>query len=298
MCLRKVYGGYKLVSKHYQHPMQGIIVFIIFVVFGNKLFATAQFPDILIEGTDTTWITCNPLEVYFEQKGARKIGSLDLDSGDHCTALWRGYVATWRLENDSLFLIRIQTDYCGTPTEVSLMTEFGTNRVFASWLNSQIVRPVGELLHYIHMGYMSIYEADKYYSFTNGILQETKTESYLERNSSLIFPGEYYLSDTIRSLILKNIDSDERDKLPDFGSCRIRIEFDEKGYIKNIGFGNQENLNSIELLVLTTTQDAVKNFPQLMKVKHPQYQPPIIELFFSAHCLKNPYNRDYGCKYE
>ena len=117
----------------------------------------------------------------------------------------------------------------------------------------------------------------------------------MERDSSFIFPGEYYLSDTIKSLILRNIDSHERKKLPNFGSCKIRIEFDENGNIKNIGFGNRAKLTSIELIVLAATQDALENFPQLMKVNHPQYQPPKIELFFSAHCLKKPYDRVYGC---
>ena len=75
----------------------------------GQLFGTAQLTDIFIYNQDTLFVYTNPLEEYFNKKGERKIGKLELDYS--CTALWRGYVATWKLERDSLFLVKIQTNY-------------------------------------------------------------------------------------------------------------------------------------------------------------------------------------------
>lgn len=277
------------------------IVFFSFFLLSKLGFSTAQYGDILIVDKDTSWIYSNPLEEYFSKKGTRIIGNKDFDNNFNCTALWRGYVATWKLENDSLFLVRLQSDYCSEPNEVDLNPEFGTNRVFASWVSFSLLRPEGNMLQYIHAGYMSIFEGMTYLEFQNGILKNTKTENYLEKNSDRIYPGEHYLSDTIRTIILKEIDLEERKSLPNFGGCILHVKFDEKGIINSISIGinsRNENLNTLELLVLSNAEKALKNFPPLMSVSHPDYRPVRIELFFGAHCLKNPYDRDYGCKYE
>ncbi|MBK8925630.1 MAG: hypothetical protein IPM74_06915 [Crocinitomicaceae bacterium] len=148
----------------------------------KNIFATAQYGDLLIEGNDTSWIYCNPLEEYFEKKGSRSIGNEDFDSRYNCTALWRGYVATWLIENDSLFLVRIQSNFCSNPLDVSLIEEFGTNKVFAHWVNFSILKPEGEMLQYIHAGYMSIFEGMSYIEFLDGIQTGKTTENYLDRN--------------------------------------------------------------------------------------------------------------------
>jgi len=145
------------------------IIIIIFVLTGTQLFGTAQFPDLLIYKGDTFLLHSNPLEVYFDKKGERTIGGIEIKGS--CTALWRGYVATWKLENDSLFLIRIQTDYCDDiPNEVDITKEFNSNKIFADWVSFEIISPYGKQIKYIHQGYQSIYEFERGFDFVNGKL--------------------------------------------------------------------------------------------------------------------------------
>lgn len=268
------------------------------VLSSNQLFATAQIVDLLIIEGDTTWINSNPLESYFEKKGSRKIGNTEMQGG--CTALWRGYVATWELKNDSLFLVRIQTNYCGdNPTEIDITKEFDKKKVFAEWVNSTIIKPEGELLNYVHMGYMSIYEGEIFYSFKGGVLSKLKKKNYLKRDDNLTFPGLRFLGDTIKTIILKSISIEERKDFIEENSCRVFISFNSSGKIEEIGLSYTKQAETLmQKTILSKTKEALENFPKLMKVKHERYHPPRVELWFSGHCLKYPFDKEYGCDNE
>ena len=43
-------------------------------------------------------------------------------------------------------------------------------KVFAEWFTGEIKIPQGKMLHYEHMGYMSIFEKDLFLEFKKGIL--------------------------------------------------------------------------------------------------------------------------------
>lgn len=137
----------------------------------GQLFGTAQIPDFLIYQGDTLAIYANPLEDYFDKKGERTIGGLEMEG--MCTALWRGYVGTWIIEKDSLFLVSIETDYCNdNPIDIDISEEFGSNRVFADWVSFEIINPYGKQIKYIHQGYQSIYEYERGFEFLNGKLTQ------------------------------------------------------------------------------------------------------------------------------
>ena len=277
-----------------------LITFLVFIL-GNKLFATAQYGDILIIGKDTVWITSNPLEKYFEKKGSRTIDSAELVS--NCTALWRGYVATWRLESNKLYLIRIQTDYCGNnPIDVSLTKEFTSHKVLANWFSGVIIRPKGKILQYVHMGYQSIYEEEIFYEFGNGKLLNTTSSKYVVKTPGRVFPGKNFLQDTLMKIILNSIDSNSRANFDSTSSCDISICFNQEGMISSIEAGyrcgyNWRPHNEMEKLIFEKAKIALNGFPKLMKVTHKRYEPPSICLNFNAHCLKYPKDKIYGCKY-
>jgi len=188
-----------------------VIVFLFFVLCSKNLLATAQIGDILVVNEDTVWIHSNPLECYFATKGdnIRTIGGLELgkykdENGNEyfvsCSALWRGYIATWKLENDSLFLIGANTgcagkDFRGEDIDISL--EFGSNKVFAWWFTGTICRPDGELIWYFHGGYESIYEREIHYVFVQGKLIDIEeinnvTTSIVETKSASNEIAGYY----------------------------------------------------------------------------------------------------------
>ncbi|MFT4801772.1 MAG: hypothetical protein ACI93N_001547 [Flavobacteriaceae bacterium] len=273
-----------------------ILVLLILALFGPKnLFATAQYGDLLIIGNDTSWIYSNPLEEYFEIKGSRTIGGERLISGS--TALWRGYIATWKIQNDSLFLIRMQTGYRGNSKEIDISKEFDSDMVFAEWVNSFIDMPLGALLQYVHMGYMSIYEGETYYTFKKGILSNELSNHYLIKNDKQTFPGINFLKDTIKNMVLKSISEKDLKQINETNTCGIYVGFSKKRKVSNIElyYSNKDD-DLFEKLILSKTREVLRRFPKLMKVNHRGYSPPKLELWFDAHCLKYPKDYIYGCE--
>lgn len=279
------------------HILKYLILFVV-VLASNKTYATAQYGDILIIKNDTTFIFSNPLEGYFNRKGSRTINNEYMFGA--CTALWRGYVATWLLENDSLFLIRIQTDYCGEkPIDLDIFREFGSSKVFASWTNTTIYQPTGDLIQYVHHGYMSIYEGESLLTFEDGILIKTEEKEFIEFSKRRLFPGSQFLNNTIKSMIISTISIDERKQIEDEDWCSIQFSFNEKGRVKRISLSSLAEQKSEFQTLLLQKAEAIKNkLPRLMKVKHDRYYPPIIEIWIDGYCLKNPYDTDYGCPKE
>lgn len=125
------------------------------------------FEGVMLRMCDT------PLDSYFSFGGRRPEPGFDCYS---CTALWRGYVGSWEITNDRLYLV----DLSGTlrdGTDVCLATLFPDypDRVFAHWYSGELRIPEGKLLNYVHMGFGSRYERDLILSIRNGILLSRKT---------------------------------------------------------------------------------------------------------------------------
>lgn len=133
------------------------------------------------------------------------------------TACWRGYLAEWEIVDNKLFLNKVSgnaevTDLIKyreeklrlrkllkqgiiTPQEngkmlrdikkgltetkqMDLQFLFGSEiPVFAEWISGTIRVPMGKLLEYIHMDYVSVYEEDMYLYFINGILTDKKIKN-------------------------------------------------------------------------------------------------------------------------
>ena len=282
--------------------MRQIVIFLLVVLGAKNLFATAQDPDKLIVNGDTVRIFSNPLEAYLSKKGQytkfviygdtvrvrsnpweegeRTIGGIELTP--HSTGLWRGYVATWRLENDSLFLVRLQKGYENQAEDFNIRKEFGTDRVFAGWVTETIIVPQGKLLQYVHAGYGSLYEGEKYYEIKGGKLINTKDVNFVERDDALLFPSERFLYDTIRTVILNSIDSIERASLDEKIRCTLLVSFNEDREISYVGFyGKREEPENInEKIILENAKEALKGFPKLMIVNNKRYYHPTIKIHF------------------
>jgi hypothetical protein len=59
-----------------------------------------------------------------------------------CTGCWRGYVATWEIEDARLYLKAIDGPMAGVPPEWRMTT---TERVPATWFTGLLRAPVGRL---------------------------------------------------------------------------------------------------------------------------------------------------------
>lgn len=167
------------------------------LLFAGLIFATAQEPDkILINGTEKMLLT-NPLEDYYsdpEKRPRFMIEPFMTSSGN-----WRGYVATWEIDDGKLFLKKINSWFCEGETkescrQVELAVIFPEKvldgRVAANWFSGDLRIPDGKQLQYVHMGYGSTYERDIFYNVKDGkvgkarIVDNTKNPPVSEMESA------------------------------------------------------------------------------------------------------------------
>ena len=126
---------------------------------------TAQIGEKLIfEGREVSMCS-EPLSDYFA------FGGSNPEFEFTCTALWRGYVGTWEIINDRLYMIRL-TGTLKDGTDATLETMFPgyPDRVFAHWYSGTLRIPEGKMLEYIHMGYGSSYERDRFLKIEKGVV--------------------------------------------------------------------------------------------------------------------------------
>jgi hypothetical protein len=152
--------------------------------FGLK--ASPQIPDILIYNGKKLQLFTNPLEGYLKSRGFT-----DNNRGCNSSSCWRGYIATWTIRNDSLFLTHIES--CGIYASAGVVTgpecnqadtskvlkhlnyEFGGVDTFFHWFSGQLRSPQGRLIEYVHMGYGSTYEKDVVINVESGITKGIQT---------------------------------------------------------------------------------------------------------------------------
>lgn len=130
---------------------------------------TAQFREGLIYKGESMGMAEEPLRPYLHTRPDIKLRS-------NCSACWRGYVGSWEITNDKLYLTDLKFDFkVGYDLEMNDLFP-GQTRVFAEWFSGEIRIPTGEMLEYIHAGYASIYEKDLYLEFESGILISVREE--------------------------------------------------------------------------------------------------------------------------
>jgi len=130
---------------------------------------TAQFAERLrYQGEDLVMFT-NPLSDYFALGGTRPPFTAN------CTALWRGYVGSWEVVDDRLYLIGLKGELEGGD-EASLASVFPDfpNRAFAHWYSGTLRIPQGKRLKYVHMGYGSTFERDLFLDVERGVVANTR----------------------------------------------------------------------------------------------------------------------------
>lgn len=146
---------------------------LLLILLPDQARATGQAPDYLRVGGKVYPLYSNPLESWLEKLPKRPA---ILRSGS--TACWRGYQATWQLENNQLFLLEIRSGCDDKQAVVPLKRWFqpdARGRVAATWVEGELDVPLGKLLHYEHLGYESIYEKDWLLTFRRGLLVGQRT---------------------------------------------------------------------------------------------------------------------------
>jgi hypothetical protein len=116
------------------------------------LKATEQQPDLLIYKSDTIYIDKFPLDLLAEMDSI--IANKLIDSNCISSDCWRQYIATWKIENDSLFLIGLKD--CCNFNPIPLKNVFSKNdikdkKVFANWYTDNITAGFGKNLGFLEV---------------------------------------------------------------------------------------------------------------------------------------------------
>lgn len=129
--------------------MNNKILFGIILIFKSILcYATAQIPDYIRYNGKTYSLFTNPMESYFFEFPDKR------PKGQFFTANWRGYVATFEIKQNELYIIRI--DSGGFNVIKECINGLDTTKV--DWFNGLLILPYGERIKYVHLGYESLYE--------------------------------------------------------------------------------------------------------------------------------------------
>jgi hypothetical protein len=121
---------------------------------------TAQAHENLIyEGKKTSMAFCPPLPKKHSRIVKQRFD--ETNDGNHIilsTACWRGYIGTWEIKAGKFYLVNIDGRYKIT----------GDSPIFADWFSGVLRIPRGELIHYVHMGFGSVYEEEIHVKIEKG----------------------------------------------------------------------------------------------------------------------------------
>ena len=132
---------------------------------------TAQVHENLIyEGEEMSMMSCPPLparhpriiEIGHPWEMTEREGVPGIVFS---TACWRGYIGTWAVTDNRLYLVGLQ----------GRVEMAGDGPIFAGWVSDWLRVVRGELLEYIHMGFQSVYERELLIRVEMGVVVETKT---------------------------------------------------------------------------------------------------------------------------
>lgn len=126
---------------------------------------TAQIGETLLLRGDAVQMCSQPLGQFFQCGGHRPAFEVN------CTALWRGYVGTWEARFDRLYMTALsgRLEDGGVATLETLFPGY-PGRVFAHWYSGTLRIPEGRQLEYIHAGYASRFERDRFLVVRKGVV--------------------------------------------------------------------------------------------------------------------------------
>jgi hypothetical protein len=125
---------------------------------------TAQVDEILIFDENRTSITFHP-PLPNSHPGIMKVDEKDI-KGDisviGSTACWRGYIGTWEIKNEKLYLINILGYY----------QMIDNHPIFADWVSGLIRVPQGKLMYCDRSGH-KVYEQEVHLRIEQGKVIES-----------------------------------------------------------------------------------------------------------------------------
>lgn len=135
------------------------ISIVIFSLYATVGFATGQRGELVIYKGDTLTMLSEPLEIYLSENEPREKLHPTLGNGSS-TALWRGYVGLWRIEDGQLRLVDV---YAFGDEAQSIKKFIFKNRpgeILADWVTGDLLIGKGKVIRYNHGGNDRSYEQE------------------------------------------------------------------------------------------------------------------------------------------
>jgi hypothetical protein len=127
---------------------------------------TAQMHEKLIdEGNETSMAYCPPLPSDQPRIQRRLPEERDPNDYTSSTACWRRYQGSWSIQDGKFYLVKL----------IGAYKLVGDEPLFADWVTAILRIPQGQRLHYVHMGFGSIYEFEDHVKIINGQVVGRKT---------------------------------------------------------------------------------------------------------------------------
>ena len=180
--------------------MKKTIILVLILFFGNIAHSTSQEPDILIIDGETHYLFSNPLESYFRQSGkvCPKFNEKEIIANDEVlievtkdSSNWRGYVATWSIEGNELFLLQIK-DLSDQFFNLQTLFDISDDKkkIKATWYSGQTKIVSDNVLQDVQMEYGPVFEKEIIIYLESGVVKQIK----LIDNTKKKIPSERELS--------------------------------------------------------------------------------------------------------
>lgn len=253
---------------------------IIFIIWTSNCFATGQGGELIIYNGDTLTMLCEPLEIFLQKNEPRQRFHPSLENGCS-TALWRGYVGLWKIDNGRLVLVDIYV--CGDKNRSIKNIIFKEQRaeIFADWFTGDLLIEKGKMIKYNHSGYDRYYETEIVAKVNSGII-----ESEIEYKNGVKPEDTGFSPDPkeIQAEIYRRINWDRLPKLSKDKRLFLTLKFDGQGKI-----GESEINGEIEKEYKDEIELVIKSLPTI-RVFFSRGQPAkeswIIPIIFSKEFKK------------
>lgn len=146
---------------------------VVFTFWTTACLATGQIGELIIYNGDTLTMLSEPLESYLGNNEPRQRFHPFLENGCS-TALWRGYVGLWRIQNGKLLLVDVYI--CGEKniSIKDLIFKDANTEIYAEWFTGDLFIEKGKMIKYYHSGYHRCYETEFVVSVSKGNIQAEK----------------------------------------------------------------------------------------------------------------------------
>lgn len=150
---------------------------------------TTQIPETLLYRGENHYFDIFPLNQYFEL--AEIINPFDGGVGVCYSDCWNGYVASWSIENNRLYITHLSTTGRNPAASLEDLFPGCGGKVFAHWYSGAIKLPIGKVVAWDELE--AVYDRSLILIFLNGVLKyrsefENKITYISYRGSSPIPP--------------------------------------------------------------------------------------------------------------